>query len=701
MRPITTVLMVLALLTPGLAEADELQAQAAALSHLKGMADGGEIAFPEATSFTPRLVVDWKAGTRVRLEQRLLDLPVHGGEIVVSLGPDGEVVRVVGTPLDAVLLDVNPTIDPKNAVARSQGFVALRYGGLGTLYPPRSERVVFVRHDSEPRLAWKVDVSTAHPPGNYVLMVDAFDGHFLDVQSTLVHALGNVYPTNPVASTLTMVDIPRLDGSVEGMEGDYAYVNSCLEIETGWSTNCTAIERFAIADDAGNFLFDHAPAEVEDPLAEVQMYYHLDLISEWFDTRYGFAHPEPIEGLVNFDYNNAFFGNADSDPESEVAFGQSGGMDFAYDADVIYHEFGHSVFGSVAGQTGFIGADEYGLEWATGGINEGTADLFALILTGDPLMGEYAGSGFGDDAIRDLEEDRHCPTDLYGEVHVDGEVFGSFAWNVIDDPLLGTDLAADYFWGVVSGLPVNSNWMDLSDQLAATADDMLDVGALTQEQHDRLFELTAAQGLDACGRVIRLDEDQEPSQMVFGVSFAGSDAEIPAGQQFSLDAPEGTYELRFRVKDWASMDPNLGWVLYGRRGEHVFHEVQELTTPFGPIDMPIPQDYDFRIEGEGDDFELELTLDSDPALEPGATYFFSVSSRTTDTLGDFYVVGQITVDGDAYVEEAEGDDDDAGDDDDDGGDGCQSCSSSVAAGPAPAGLLVLLLGLLALRRRRG
>jgi len=312
-------------------------------------------------------------------------------------------------------------------------------------------------------------------------------------------------------------------------------------------------------------------------------------------------------------------------------------------------------------------------------------------------MGDYAGSGFGSDAIRDLEEDRHCPTDLYGEVHVDGEVFGSFAWNVLDDPLFDADLTGDYFWGVVSGLPVDSNWMDLSDQLAATADDLLAAGEIDDEQHARLLELMAAQGLDACGRVIRLDEEQEPTQMMLGVSFA-EQTPIPLGQQYSLDAPEGAYRLRFRVTDWYSQDPNLGWILYVRRGEHVFHEVIPVDTPIGTIDMPFPRDYDFSVDGEGDDYELELTLDSDPPLEPGATYYFSMASREIDTLGGFYVFGEITVDGDAWIEEVEADDDDAADDDDDGGSGCQDCSSSMAGG-APAGLLLVLLGLLGLRRR--
>ena len=74
-----------------------------------------------------------------------------------------------------------------------------------------------------------------------------------------------------------------------------------------------------------------------------------------------------------------------------------------------------------------------------------------------------------------------------------------------------------------------------------------------------------------------------------------------------------------------------------------------------------------------------------------------MASREIDTLAGFYVFGEVTVDGDAWIEEKVDDGDD-GDDDD--GAGCQSCSSSLVSGPTPAGLLALLLGLVALRRRR-
>ena len=695
MRRLVATTAVLLTLLPGLAAAD-LVAEDAALRHLDELAERGEIAFPEAVTFQARQRLDWAAGSHVRLTQQVLGIPVHGRELVVSMDTDGRVTRMSGEPVGEVLMDVRPTIKARDAEARSQAVAWALYGGTGRIYAPRSELVVFVGRDELPRLAWKAFVSIGEPMGNYEMIVDALSGGFLDIQPTMVHAWGNIYPTNPVMSDVVEAEIERLSEFVDGMVGDYAYVNSCTEMDLGQGgEGCTEKEQFAQPNQGGDYYFDPNPAAVDDPFAEVQMYFHLDYISAWFDDNFGFAHAQPIEGLVNFDYANAAYGNFDGDNQAEVGFGQTGIYDLAYDADVIYHEFGHSVFGSVAGQTGFLGFDEYGMEWATGGINEGTADSFSMVLTGDPRVGDYAGQAFGySGAIRDLEEDRHCPTDLYGQSHADGQVLGALVWNVIDDPLLGAEFAGEFFWGAVSALPVNANWMDLSDTLVESADDLLEDGLMAEPAHDRLIELLEVAGLDACGRVIRLDEDQEPLFLLFSMRFAG-DLPVPAGNQFSLDAPEGTYKLRFRVKGFDSNEPNLGYTVFVRRGEHVVHEPHEIETGWGSFEMPGPAEYDFSVDGAGDEFELELTLDSDPALEPGATYYFSVNARAIDDFQYGWVSAEVSVDGRSWIEDVV----EPADDDDDDGAGCRDCSGSVAAGPAPIGLLMLALGGVLLRRR--
>ena len=451
-------------------------------------------------------------------------------------------------------------------------------------------------------------------------------------------------------SSLTEVELQDIDGA--DLRNDYAYVRSCLDWDDD-DTECEEKGNHAAADGNGDWLFTSSPTSLEDPLAEVQMFYHLDKISRWFEDRFDFQHDffmtdQAIEGIVNFEYGNAFWGDADGDGVGEVAFGQTPFIDFAYDADVIYHEFGHSVFGKIV-DPGFIGADEYGIEWATGALNEGTADLFALVLTGDPDVGEYAGAGFGFGAapIRALAEDRHCPTDLYGESHRDGEIWGALGWNLIDDEDIGAEVTADLIYGAIGGWPSDVNWALAGQSLVDSAADLLDAGAISQGAHDSILEHGTASGVIGCGRVITLDDEQEPTLYMVHIGWLG-EAHIPLGQQFSIHAPDTAYRLRFRIKDFESNHPNLGWRLYMRRGGHVLHDMQDLG--FGGVEVPVPDVYDLSWDGD-DEFELELTPDSDPALEPGATYYFSMASNPTGSIYQF-AGANVRVDADVwYVEE--------------------------------------------------
>lgn len=651
----------------------------------------GAPALHAEAEITPRLVLPTAAGSRVRFQQRFKGIPVLGSEIVVSLDQAGSVRRTRGTVLQAGTISSTPTLSQDVAAGAARLFLKGFGLGDGSLWPPRGELHFTHRNQGDLRLVWLIDLSFSEPLGLYQVLVDAHDGSIRGHRSTLFTAQGYVYPTNPSVSDLTEVELLGLSEGAEHMAGTYALARSCDVFEEDFgSGSCTEKSYHGIADDNGDFLFSPDPTSSDDPLAEVQMYHHLDRVARWFDETQSFTHPYPTEGIVNFDYNNAFFGDIDGDGVGEVAFGQTPSMDFAYDADVIYHEFGHSVFGRIAGQTGFIDADEYGMQWSTGGLNEGTADVFSLVLSGDPLLGEYSGSGgLGQSAIRDLEDDRHCPTDLYGESHRDGEIFGSFGWNLIDEPLIGSQLTGDFIYGAISAFPTDATWADAGEALVNTAQDMLDNGSLNTEQFDFISAELESSGLANCGRVIRLDEGQEPTQAMIGVSLL-ADQKLPLGQQFSLDAPAGTYKLRFRVKEFLTNDPNLAWTLYVRRGEHIIHELEELQTPFGTFEIPIPTEYDFEVDGAGDGFDLEITDESDLVLEPGATYYFSMASRQEGDLSQFFANGEIRVDGDAYIDEpALGDDDD----DDSGGAGCTCSSAQSGVAPLSAMIGLLLLGL--------
>jgi len=682
------------LLLPASAHADDIsraEARLLASSWVQEQAATGGIVYPEALKLTTRIVLPWAAGTHVRLQQTLLGVPVHGHEVILSYDLAGKLVRQHGEPLRSVLLDPTPSFPLALAADLAQSAVWLMYGE-GTLWPARGELRVLVDPRGLTRLVWQVEVSIAEPIGIWRFFIDAHDGSPLHHENALWTARGNIYPTNPDVSEMQEVDILGITGS--SLLGDYAAVRSCTDWDPD-ETECSDKTTLAAADSNGDFLYDPTPTSLDDPFAEVQMYYHLDLVSRWFQDRFDFRHDfglvqgQSIEGVVNFEYNNAFWGDIDGDGLGEVSFGQTEVKDFAYDADVIYHEFGHSVFGRIV-NPGFIGADAYGVEWATGALNEGTADFFSLVLTGDARLGEYAAGGLvaGTNFIRDLEEDRHCPTDLYGESHRDGEVWGALGWNLIDDENIGPELSADLIYGAIATWASDVNWAQAGQSIVDTAGDLLDAEIISQEQHDAIISHGQNSGVIGCGRVIRLDEDQEPTLYMIHVGFMG-DILVPLGHQFSLDADENSYRLRFRVKEFGRTNENLAWRLHVRRGEYVHHDLQ----PLGGFEVPVVADFDFSIDGEGGDFEMELDLESDPPLEPGATYYFSITSRPLGNIQGF-VAGEITVDGDVWTTlppEPERT-------------GCTACAaptgergSSADGAAAVAGLLLLGGGL---RRRR-
>jgi Zn-dependent metalloprotease len=641
-------------------------------------------------TFQPAEATSWAGGSFVRVDQRLADLPVYGASLKLDYDARGELRGVHGDVIDTGPFSLEPALSPDEAIASAREAVFAEFGS-GELWPARAALGVLAFRGTH--LVWTVDVGVEEPLGHYQVFVDAHDGTLHSVRPQLWSVEGNVYPTNPLTSDVETVEL-NITGSA--LANDYARVLSCSNWDSD-TNRCTAKESQAVADGDGDFLFDPNPlSQTDDPFAEVHMFHHLDLISRWFDDRFGFRTDfgfagQAVEGLVNFSYANAFYGDSDGDGIPEVSFGQSGVADFSYDADVVYHEFSHAVFGQLV-ETGFGRFDELGRDVGAGGLNEGTADLFSMVLSGDPLVGEYAAGGFisGADAIRDLEEDRHCPTDIYGETHRDGEIWGSFGWNLIESELIGAELTAEIIFGAINTWPSEVNYGVAGRSVIEAAETLLEEGVMDQEQVDFVVETAQRQGLDDCGRVVRLDDGAEPVQgMRGGFRQDGTPFTMPLANQFSLDAPEGAVALNFDV---VGLDGTfgLGYRVHVRRGDTILHEL----VPVGNngFMFAVPDVYDFIVEGSEVGTVVEMDLTTDPPLEPGATYYFSIASLPTDNLQGFGFA-DITVGGLVDIVPVE---EDPLDDPEDGlsGDGCSSCSAVPMSG-----LLAPLL-LIGLRRRR-
>lgn len=241
------------------------------------------------------------------------------------------------------------------------------------------------------------------------------------------------------------------EGGAEMKQGNFTFGHLCHEVQVAAPN----------ANGDGSYLDIVPPedtADMNDPFAEVQMYYHVNQIHDFFANGFDLHDLDfPLYSLVNVTFatlmsggqfqgfpNAAFmpkeafaqFGMPERD-SGAIVFGQYESTDFCYDASVIYHEYTHAIVGT----TRLVGAtvDTYGMDNLPAAMNEGFADYFSCSKRNSPIIGAYALTFAGDWLVRDLTQARKCPDDLTTEVHADGKIIGSAMWEL--RAALGQELA--------------------------------------------------------------------------------------------------------------------------------------------------------------------------------------------------------------------------------------------------------------------
>ena len=138
-----------------------------------------------------------------------------------------------------------------------------------------------------------------------------------------------------------------------------------------------------------------------------------------------------IELRINqFGGDNSFF----RENKANITLGK-GGVDDAEDAEVIIHEYGHSVQdGQVTG---------FGTNLESGSIGEGFSDYLAVVVTswaaGAPALAPEACVADWDSVsytssvphcLRRLDSTRHYPENVVGEVHADGMIWSGALYDI-------------------------------------------------------------------------------------------------------------------------------------------------------------------------------------------------------------------------------------------------------------------------------
>jgi hypothetical protein len=296
-------------------------------------------------------------------------------------------------------------------------------------------------------------------PAEYLCYVDANSGELLmrrneikyEVQQANVHVEGEVYTTNPFNSS-SVVDL--VDLKVRYNNTNY-YTDSLGEVVlpsntgnatyyleglyTQVQTNST-VPSFNTSLSNSNVVFDNTNSTISERTA----FYAVNNIHNHFKNQFptftGLDYAMETNVDITTSTCNAFYGGGTIN-----FYDEGGGCNAsAKIPDVAYHEYGHAIndyrYNNGAGM------------W-NGGLNEGTADIWALSLTEYPVLGEGWLLNDPNSNVREYDSViKVYPQDLVGEVHADGEIICGAFWHTYEN-LGNMQQALDLFSSIYDGGP--------------------------------------------------------------------------------------------------------------------------------------------------------------------------------------------------------------------------------------------------------
>jgi hypothetical protein len=466
---------------------------------------------------------------------------VRGAFELTTRAADGRVRVLVSRPPSGT-----PQLRPDEARVAAGDLpaaLAAALGGDRVPSPERAPELVYRMIQGEPVLAWEVQLplTTRPEPSRRTLWLSADSGALVDERENVFASRTRVFAENPSATpTPIEVTLDEIDVDTPGVALVGARLRSfnCVTVPPAvvepWHDDgdCWAAPR-TFSDANGDFFVPlpdvidpAAGVDGDDLYAELSMYVHgerfLAFIAERGITEYrcslssmlaNFRGIEPDEDHPYTPLDNAYFTDQ-CDPElgPTMLFGQGSEVDFAFDADVIYHELGHGVVSLLAPEgLNQAATRSDGVTPDANAINEALADYISAMITGDPVLAEYVGrfwTALDEPWIRNANNDLRCPDDVIGESHADGEPLMAALWatrvrtgEVLDMVVLRA----------LTRMPPDVTLELASQILVGVARDMQEEGALAAEGVAVLERELAARNLDDCPRVIT-----DPEQVVAG-----------------------------------------------------------------------------------------------------------------------------------------------------------------------------------------
>jgi len=359
-------------------------------------------------------------------------VPVYGAELKVHFNREGRVVGLTNSSVPSAKLgSMSHSVGAEQAVASARSHVpagpvdAPESGDL----PLPSTKLVIYAETGTPTLAWEVILYTPGP--TWQVFVHAKTRAVLAPARDLnryATGTGQVFLVNAVVATRDNTLRDHNDAASAVPPSAYRSVSLLGLDGTGFldgSYASSSATKRRVSSASETFVFDRS----NDGFSETMGYYFLDYAQRYIQSL-GFSSVNNRQQVFSVDRYKKDNSSYDSSKKT-ITYG-TGGVDDAEDAEVIWHEYGHSI------QDNQVPGFGTSLEAAS--IGEGFGDYWAGSV-GAQLSGGFQDLCIADwDAIsysttsppclRRLDSTKHYPEDIVGDVHDDGEIWSAALWQI-------------------------------------------------------------------------------------------------------------------------------------------------------------------------------------------------------------------------------------------------------------------------------
>jgi len=425
--------------------------------------------------------------SNVKLQQVHAGIPVWGHQYSVSVRSSGQVDMVTGSFSPRIDVPVTPALTWERAMAAAKSALEESAEIRGDV----KNRLVIYPYNDDFHLAWQLNFSSTNPNGEWIAFVDARSGEFLLLIDNIRHADGKVSLINPGYSLYKPNKIlPRQSGDY--LDGTYAAVYTHRGPRAKKS--------------GGNFrftptTFEHNTALDTSGFDQVNAYYHIDKFRNDYvqgtldagftlndsdltdfghgsDTIYVYTHSTIIlpddAGFDPADHS-IHLGDGYADGPGETYIRRNKSNDFAKEAKVLYHEYGHVL-------SYFIADIDITLRTEYGAISEGGSDYFSGAFADNLSWGDTEATRFiywatnCDSfpllcASRDLDDPG---IDNYASYrpnltqnHEGGEFFSAVLWDLREHASITKTKADKLVYGALYRIATRPSFLDYRDAMMA------------------------------------------------------------------------------------------------------------------------------------------------------------------------------------------------------------------------------------------